>query len=355
MPPAPMRHRLLGRSGLRVSELSLGTMTFGTERRDGADRDESRRIFDAYVERGGNFVDTANRYTNGTSEKWVGEFVAAERERFVVATKYTLATRPGDPNAAGNSRKNLTQSLDASLRRLGMDDVDLFWVHAWDSLTPVDEVMRALDDAVRAGKVLYVGASDTPAWVVSQANTLADLHGWSPFVGVQIEYSLIQRTVERELVPMARALGLAVLAWSPLAGGALTAKYLDPQGDAAGPERGRLAATSPRLDERNTAIARETRAVADAIGRTPSQVAINWVRQRPGVVIPILGARTLAQASETLAALDFELEPEHLARLDRASAPELGFPHEFLASPQGTSMLYADTLPLLRDRDRLPR
>jgi aryl-alcohol dehydrogenase-like predicted oxidoreductase len=330
-------------------------MTFGTERPDGAPRDEARRIFDAYVERGGNFIDTANRYTAGTSERWVGKFVGAERDRFVVATKYTLATRSGDPNGAGNSRKHLTQSLDASLKRLGMDYVDLYWVHAWDSLTPVDEVVRALDDAVSAGKVLYVGASDTPAWVVSRANTLADLRGWSPFVGVQVEYSLIQRTVERELVPMARALDLAVLAWSPLAGGALTGKYLSPNPDAEGPDRGRLAATSPRRNERNTAIARETRAVADEIGHSPAQVAINWLRQRRGVVIPILGARTHAQFADTLGALDFELAPEHLARLDQASAPELGFPHECLASPQGTSMLYADTLPLLRDRDRLPR
>jgi len=351
--PDSMRHRLLGRSGLRVAELSLGTMTFGPGHASGTTKDEARRIFDAYVARGGTFIDTANRYTGGTSEEWVGEFVASERERFVVATKYTLTTRPGDPNSAGNSRKNLTQSLDASLKRLKMEYVDLFWIHAWDSLTPVDEVMRALDDAVRAGKVLYVGASDTPAWVVSRANTMADLRGWSPFVALQVEYSLIQRTTEREFLPMARALDLSVLAWSPLAGGALSAKYLDGRPEQRG-DRARLPQTSVRLNERNVAIARETKAVGDAIGRSPSQVAIAWLRQRPTPVIPILGARTVAQIEDTLGALDLVLDDEQMRRLDAVSAIDLGFPHEFLASPQGTSMLYADTLPLLLDRDRLP-
>ncbi|MFC1662135.1 aldo/keto reductase, partial [Gemmatimonadota bacterium] len=179
-----MRYKLLGRSGLRVSELGLGTMTFGEEWGWGASKKESQRIFDAYATAGGNFVDTANRYTEGTSERFVGEFVAADRGHFVVATKYTLFNREGDPNAAGNHRKNMVQSLEASLRRLKTDYIDLLWVHAWDFMTPVDEVMRGLDDLVRAGKVLYVGISDTPAWIVSQANTLADLRGWTPFVAL---------------------------------------------------------------------------------------------------------------------------------------------------------------------------
>jgi aryl-alcohol dehydrogenase-like predicted oxidoreductase len=200
-----MRYKLLGKSGLRVSELALGTMTFGEEWGWGASKEESRHIFEAYVAAGGNFIDTANRYTEGTSEKFVGEFVAPERDKFVVATKYTLFMRRNDPNAAGNQRKNMVQSLEASLKRLGTDYVDLYWVHAWDFMTPVEEVLRALDDMVRAGKILYVGISDTPAWVVSQANMLAELRGWTRFVGLQLPYSLIERTPERELLPMACA------------------------------------------------------------------------------------------------------------------------------------------------------
>ena len=223
-----MRYKLLGNSGLRVSELCLGTMTFGEDWGWGASKEDSRALFDAYREAGGNFIDTANFYTGGTSERFVGEFIASERDRFVVATKYTLTMRPGDPNASGNHRKNMIQSVEASLRRLGTDYIDLYWLHAWDYLTPVEEVMRGLDDLVRAGKVLYVGVSDTPAWIVSQANTLAALRGWTPFVGLQIEYSLIERTVERELLPMAEAFGLTILAWSPLGSGVLTGKYLHP-------------------------------------------------------------------------------------------------------------------------------
>ena len=233
-----MRYKLLGRSGLRVSELCLGTMTFGEDWGWGSSKDVSRKIFDAFAGAGGNFLDTADGYTNGTSEKMVGEFVASERGRWVVATKYSFNQRPGDPNAGGNHRKNMVQALEGSLRRLKTDYVDLYWVHAWDGLTPVDELMRALDDVVRAGKVLYVGVSDTPAWVVSRANTLADCRGWSPFVALQIEYSLVERTPERDLLPMARALDLAVTPWSPLGGGVLSGKYT---GKAATPEQGRLA------------------------------------------------------------------------------------------------------------------
>nr|HMQ54595.1 aldo/keto reductase [Anaerolineae bacterium] len=227
-----MRYKLLGRSGLRVSELALGTMTFGEEWGWGASKEESKKIFDAYAEAGGNFVDTANRYTEGTSEKFVGDFIAADREHFVVATKYTLFMRRDDPNFSGNHRKNMVQALEASLKRLKTDYVDLYWVHAWDYTTPVEEVMRGLDDLVRSGKVLYIGISDTPAWIVSQANTMADLRGWSRFVGLQLRYSLIDRTVERELLPMARALDLGVTPWSVLGSGVLTGKYN--QGDTTG-------------------------------------------------------------------------------------------------------------------------
>src|SRR5512132_3347901 len=220
-----MKYRLLGNSGLRVSEAALGTMTFGEDWGWGTARDEARKVYDAFREAGGNFIDTANIYTNGTSESFLGEFMEGHRQSIVLATKYTNAMPGTDPNAAGNQRKNMVQSVEASLKRLRTDYIDLYWVHAWDQITPVEEVMRGLDDMVRAGKVLYVGISDAPAWYIAQANTLAQLRGWSPFVGLQIEYSLIERTVERELIPMAKALNIGVTAWSPLSRGVLTGKY----------------------------------------------------------------------------------------------------------------------------------
>jgi aryl-alcohol dehydrogenase-like predicted oxidoreductase len=326
----PMRYKLLGRSGLRVAELCLGTMTFGEDWGFGASKEESRRIFDTYLEAGGNFVDTANRYTGGTSERYLGEFIASERERIVLATKYTANVRPGDPNGGGNHRKSLVEALDGSLKRLGSDYIDVYWVHAWEYLTPVEEVMRALDDQVRAGKILYVGISDAPAWVVSRANMLAELRGWSPFIGLQIEYSLLERTVERELVPMAGALDLGVLAWGPLGGGALTGKY---SANGAGPdEPRRLSEGDRRLTERSQAIAATVDEVAGEIGAPASQVAIAWLRaRREAVVIPIVGARTASQLAETLGCLDLELSDDHLRRLDEASRVRLGFPHDFLA------------------------
>src|SRR6202040_2408477 len=220
-----MKYRLFGKSGLRVSEAALGTMTFGQERGWGAPKDESRKVYDAFLEAGGNFIDTANVYTKGTSERLLGEFMAGQRERVVLATKYSNAAPGNDPNAAGNHRKSMMQAVEASLKRLQTDYIDLYWVHIWDGITPVEEVMRGLDDLVRQGKVLHVGISDAPAWWVAQANTLAELRGWTQFIGLQIEYSLIERTVERELIPMAKALNLGVLAFSPLAGGFLSGKY----------------------------------------------------------------------------------------------------------------------------------
>jgi aryl-alcohol dehydrogenase-like predicted oxidoreductase len=334
-----MKYLLFGRSGLRVSEICLGTMTFGEEWGWGASKEESRKQFELFAEKGGNFIDTANRYTEGTSERYVGEFVASERERFVVATKYTLYMRKGDVNSAGNHRKNLVQSVEASLKRLQMDYIDLLWLHMWEFTTPVDEVMRSLDDLVRAGKVLYVGISDTPAWVVSQANTLADLRGWTPFVGLQIEYSLIQRAPERELLPMARALDIAVTPWAALGGGALTGKYLKDKANASEPKR--IAPESKRLSDANVRIAEEVARIAGEIERMPSQVALNWVRQRNQVVIPIVGARTAAQLEENLGCLDFELTPVQMQRLDEISAIELGFPHDFLATPAIQDLLFA--------------
>ncbi|MBT8486173.1 MAG: aldo/keto reductase [Phycisphaerales bacterium] len=333
-------YRLLGRSGLRVSPLCLGTMTFGTDWGWGADRDTSRAIFDAYAEAGGNFIDTANFYTKGTSEKLVGEFVGRERDRFVIATKYTLNMRPGDPNAGGNHRKNMVRAVEASLERLGTDFIDLYWLHMWDSTTPVDEVMRGLDDLVRAGKVVYIGVSDTAAWKVAQANTLAELRGWSRFIALQVSYSLALRDVERDLAPMAIELGLGVTPWAPLAGGILTGKYTRadiPRLEAARTAEGFDPFDSTdrplTLTEQRLALADVVKQVAAEAGRTPAQVAINWLLTRPGVTSPIIGARTLAQVKDNLAALGFIPSDDMLARLDEASAISLGFPHDFLAGP----------------------
>ena len=334
-----MRYRLLGTSGLRVSELALGTMTFGETWGWGASKDESRKIFERFREAGGNFVDTANNYTDGTSEEFVGELVAPDRERFVLATKYTLTTRPDDPNAGGNHRKNLVQSLEASLRRLRTDYVDLLWVHMWDGLTPVEEVVRALDDLVRAGKVLHVGVSDTPAWVAARAHAIAELRGWTPFTAVQLPYSLVDRGAERDLLPFARELGLAVLCWGALEGGVLTGKYDDENG--AAPRR------YTEASEKERALAREVVAVATEAGCSPAQAALAWVRAQPGNLIPILGARTEAQLVDNLGCLDVVLEPHALERLDAAHAIDLGFPHSFLGSDHVRGLIFGTTRELI--------
>ncbi|MEH2300894.1 MAG: aldo/keto reductase [Nostoc sp.] len=340
-----MKYKLLGKSGLRVSELSLGTMTFGEDWGWGASVDESRKIFDTYVEAGGNFIDTANGYTDGSSEKIVGELIAKERERFVVATKYSfplqMNNKTGDPNASGNHRKNLIQSLEASLKRLNTDYIDLFWLYAWDFTTPIEEVLRSLDDVVRQGKVLYIGISDAPAWIISQANTIAQYQGWTQFVALQIEYSLIQRTPERDLLPMAKAFDLAVTPWSPLGGGVLTGKYNKPSQE--GGEQGRFKTTGGEVSEKNLAIAQVVSEVAAEIGHTPSQVALAWLRTQSGVIIPIIGARKLTQFQDNLACLDVRLSPEHLQRLDEVSQIELGFPHDFLQSDLIHERLFGGT------------
>src|SRR5580698_9416290 len=340
-----MNYQLLGRTGLRVSDLSLGAMTFGEEWGWGASKEESRRMFDAYAELGGNFIDTANGYTDGTSERYVGEFVKEERSRFVVATKYAFSSKSGDPNSGGNHRKNLAQALEASLKRLALDYIDLYWVHVWDSLTPIEETMRALDDLVRAGKILYVGVSDAPAWVVSRANTMAELRDWSAFVALQIEYNLIERTPERELIPMARELGMTVTPWSPLAGGMLAGKYK--RADTA--REGRLA-VSPFADfsGRNFDVAEAVTEVAKEIGHSASQVALAWLRQKN--TLPILGARTLAQLKDNLGSLDFDLSDEQIAKLDAVSAITPGFPGNFLARPFVVDRLYAGTRDKIRSR-----
>jgi aryl-alcohol dehydrogenase-like predicted oxidoreductase len=344
-----MRYKLLGKSGLRVSELALGTMTFGEDWGFGASREESKKQFDTYAAQGGNFIDSAVNYTNGSSEKLVGEFIAAERARFVVATKYSLNTRPGDPNAGGNQRKNMVQSLEASLSRLGTDYVDLYWVHFHDAFTPVEETMRALDDMVRAGKVLYVGISDAPAWVVSHANTLADLRGWSRFVGLQVKWSLIDRDVERDLVPMAEAFDLGVTPWGVLGAGLLTGKYA---GGKTPEDTRRTGWTANRLTETNHAIAAEAQKIATETDRSPSQVSIAWVRQKSRCVIPILGARKHEQLVDNLAAASLTLTAEQMKRLDDVSAIPLGFPHEFIASDSIRGIAYGGTYPLIDDHHR---
>ncbi|MGL4611159.1 MAG: aldo/keto reductase [Trueperaceae bacterium] len=332
-----MRYKLLGKSGLRVSQLSLGTMTFGEGWGWGSSKEESKKVFDAYAEAGGNFLDTANRYTEGTSEQFVGDFIKANREHFVVATKYTLSGKTKNPNASGNHRKNLVQSLEASLKRLNTDYIDLYWIHAWDFTTPIEEVMRALDDQVRAGKILHLGVSDTPAWVVARANTIAEHRGWTPFTALQIEYNLIERTPERDLLPMARALDIAVTPWAPLAGGLLTGKYTaeaKPHTDIKEGERAqRLLPGQGRLEEKNLAIARAVDEVAKDLGSSASQVAIAWLLQQRGIVIPIVGARRETQMKDNLGAVNVKLSDAHLKRLEEASQIELGFPHAFLQSP----------------------
>lgn len=345
-----MRYKLLGTTGLRVSELCLGTMTFGSGQGWTATKDESKKIFDAFADAGGNFIDTANVYTDGTSEKLVGEFIAPDRDYFVVATKYTISTKHGDPNASGNHRKNMMRAVEASLKRLNTDHIDLYWVHAWDFMTPIEEVLRGLDDLVRQGKVLYTGISNAPAWVVSSANTLATLSGWAPFVGIQIEYSLAERTPERELIPMARAFDLAILAWSPLAAGVLTGKYLTRKPDA----QTRVKEGSPRLKERNLQIARQVVAIAQEIGCPPAQVALAWLRQRPApVVVPILGARSVQQLNENVGCLSLHLSDEHLQRLDEVSAIELGYPLEFLSREHIRKIIYSDRFDSIDNHRRI--
>jgi aryl-alcohol dehydrogenase-like predicted oxidoreductase len=325
----------LGRSGLRVSRLALGTMTFGTEWGWGADKDAARTLFDAYVDAGGNFIDTADVYTGGTSETWLGEFIAARglRDKLVLATKFSHPTDPGNPNACGNGRLHIVRALEASLKRLNTDHVDLYFLHTWDQLTPVDEVMRALDDLVRAGKVRHIGLSDVPAWYASRAQTMAEFRGWEPVCALQLEYSLVERQIEFEFTRLATDCGMGLVAWSPLASGLLSGKYKAgdaPAVMAEGRLKANLGRANPifdRLTERNWAIVAELEAVAKEAGRTMAQVAVQWVARKAGVGSVILGATRLAQLQETMAALDIDLPLELLARLDAVSAPPLRFPY----------------------------
>lgn len=340
-------YRLLGRSGLRVSPLALGTATFGTDWGWGAERDDARKLFDLYVERGGNFIDTASTYTDGSSERMLGEFTRDNRESLVLATKYTTQRRPGDPNSGGASRKSLVTSVEESLRRLRTDYLDLLFLHVWDFSTPVEEILRGMDDLVRHGKILYVGISNAPAWQVSRMQTMADVRGWSPLVALQIEYSLVERTGERDLIPMAREMGIGVTPYSPLGGGVLTGKYRRDDLTATrlvseGSTRGSFNAALGTVTERNLDIADVLRDVAKELGCTPAQAGLAWVLQNPDITTPIIGARTPTQLVENLGALDVDLTDDQLARLDKASVIELGFPHQMLASDHIRNVIAGD-------------
>jgi aryl-alcohol dehydrogenase-like predicted oxidoreductase len=326
-----MKYKLLGRSGLKVSEMCLGTMSFGTEKGWGADKDTSFAIMDAYANAGGNFFDTANLYKEGTSEKIIGDYMGNhDRDYFVLATKYTLKDNLTNPNASGNNRKNMMRSVEESLKRLKTDFIDILYLHIWDDLTPIDEVLRGMDDLIKQGKVNYAAISDTPAWVVAKGNTLAELMGWSRFIALQIEYSLIQRTPERELIPMAKHFGMTVTPWAPLGGGALTGKYL--RG-----EKGRIKPESSRLNERSEGITKVVMAIADELGVSPGNVALQWTRQMGFSCIPIVGATKVEQLNDNLKTIDVTLSAEQMKRLDEVSAVPLGFPGDFFKE-EGTRL-----------------
>lgn len=326
-----MKYRIFGRhTGLRVSELALGTGNFGTGWGHGAERVEAKKIFDGYVEAGGNFLDCADAYQAGQAEQLLGSFIAADRDHFVVATKYSFgAARNGGLSRSGNSRKNMLRSVEASLKSLKMDYIDLYWAHPPDGVTPIEEIVRGFEDLVRSGKILHAGLSNFPAWRVAEAATLSSLRGWAQIAGIQVEYSLAERTADRELLPMAEALGLAVATWSPLGGGFLTGKYRTSD-DGRLTKLGMLVHTEK--SERETRILDAVLAVAGEIGASATHVAIAWLLHKAATstntLIPILGSRTREQLDATLGALAVTLSPQQIETLDKASAIPLGVPHD---------------------------
>ena len=328
----PLDHYItLGGSGLRVSPLCLGAMTFGEDLGWGSSVEESQQIIDRFIELGGNFIDTANFYTRGHSEKIIGDHVgrhSARRDRLVIATKFSGNLYPGDPNGGGSGRKSIIAACENSLRRLQTDYIDLYWLHNWDVHTPIEETMAALEDLVRAGKVRYLGVSDTPAWKIVEANVTARFRGWSAFIGLQIEYSLLERTVEQELVPMARELGIGITPWSPLKSGVLSGKYNRGNAGKIKPSRGFIADSF--LSEKTYTIVDELNVIAKAHESTVARVALAWVQAQPGVTSTIIGARRLAQLEDNLKALDVKLSAEELGRLDALTKPTFGFPQNIL-------------------------
>ena len=340
-----MRYYLLGKSGLRVSELALGAMSFGTDWGWGTEINEARKMLDLYLDSGGNFVDTANCYTNGSSERMLGEFLGERRQQIVLSTKYTISTHPGDPNGGGNHRKSMARSVETSLQRLKTDYIDLLYLHIWDGTTPVEEILRAMDDLVRAGKVLYVGMSDTPAWQISRMQAIADLRGWSPLVALQIEYNLIERTTERDLIPMANEMGLGVVPFSPLAGGLLSGKYsreecLNKAGSTGlqGSRKSGIESLG-KFTERNMEIVDEVKKVASEVQKSPAQVALAWLLSKSTVTSVLLGASKLEQLENNLGSLNTPLSPDQIKRLDAISRVDMGFPHEHLANPMIKQMI----------------
>lgn len=333
-------YRLLGRSGLRVSPLSLGTMTFGMPGW-GTDDAEAERMVNRYREAGGNFIDTANFYANGESERMVGKLVADHRQQMVIATKYSLSMRPGDPNACGNHRKNLVQAVEDSLKRLQTDYIDLLYLHLWDNRTPVEEILRGFDDLVRAGKIVYAGISDTPAWQISRMQAIADLRGWAPLVALQVPYNLAERSVEREFMPMALEMGLGVLPWSPLAGGVLSGKYskadLKTKPDDMTSRKNINLATG-RLTAKALDIAEVITDVAGELDRSPAQVALAWTLLNPAVASPIIGARTFEQFEDNLGALAIDFSKDQIARLNEVSQIEICFPQDMIDTAKSDLM-----------------
>lgn len=329
----PLDHYVtIGRSGLRVSPLALGGMTFGEDLGWGATPEDSKKIIDRYMDMGGNFIDTANGYTKGHSEKIIGDHIGHDREkrdRLVIATKFSTNLYPGDPNGGGSNRKSIIAQCEQTLRRLQTDYIDLYWLHNYDQHTPIEETMSALHTLVEAGKVRYIGVSDTPAWKATQGQLIAAMRNWTPFIATQIEYSLVERTVEGELIPMAQELGMGVIPWSPLGAGRLSGKYTrdNPKGDG----EGRSEVQAPRVSEKLFDIVEELQRIAKAHDATVPQVALAWVVARPGVTAPIMGARTMAHLEANVKALELRLTEEETSKLDELSQPQMPFPIGFLS------------------------
>src|ERR1700732_1758755 len=336
-PSVPLDHYVtLGRSGLRVSPLCLGAMTFGEDLGWGTSVEESQQIIDRFVDLGGNFIDTANFYTMSHSEKIIGGHIGrhpARRDRLTIATKFSGNLYPGDPNGGGSGRKALINACENSLRRLQTDYIDLYWLHMWDANTPIEETMAALDDLVRAGKVRYLGVSDTPAWKIVEANLIARFRGWSAFVGLQVEYSLLERTIEQELVPMAAEFGLGITPWSPLKSGVLSGKYTRRNAGARNADRGAM--VDAFLNEATYAVIDELEIIAKAHETNVASVALAWVHAQPAISSVIIGARRLSQLDDNIRAVNVNLTADELDRLDALTAPTFGFPNNMLDMAAG--------------------
>ncbi len=334
-----MHYYTLGTTGLKVSQLALGTMTFGDDWGWGAEEGAARQLFDSYLEAGGNFIDTADLYTNGSSERMLGQFIkdSSTRDRIILTTKFSYNAESGNPNAGGNGRKNILRAVEGSLQRLSTDYIDVYMLHTWDQVTPAEEVMRTLDDLVRAGKVRHVALSDAPAWYVAQAQTLAKERHWEPVSTIQLEYSLVERNIEFEYTALAQNLGTSIMVWSPLASGLLSGKYKPSEQGGEGTGRLALLANSGnpvfnKFTDRNWAIVTELERVAKELDRSMAQVAINWVAHQPAVASVIMGATKLHQLQDNLGALDFEIPTELKQQLDQISRPEATFPYTFFGS-----------------------